>query len=201
MLPSLKDLLYQYHIPHEEIENALINIAENRLYQKKVILTDIKETEQHIHFIKSGLVRIYAVHQTKEIITDLVCEGSVVSSLHSYITGQPSRFIIEAIENTKTISFLKTDLEELSISHKPVKNLMDSMIASIIERWEDKDIEASAFTAAERIENWLVNRPSMFCRVSNTHMASFLKLRMETVSRLKSVIIGGRRKPRWKSWL
>jgi len=183
---TLLQLTQRFLILQNEAQEALINIAHCKHYRKRENIINDGETENCLHFISIGMVRLYFVERVREITIDIISEGGAICSLNSYLTGNPSRFTIEAIEETTTYSFLKNDIESLSVQYPDVKKLVEGMISSMLVRLENKDIEYSSRKSAARLKRWVNDNGGLFNRIPQSYLASYFKMNIATFSRLKN---------------
>lgn len=188
-MPLIFNEFLNNEISVEEIENLLAGIGENNFIKKDDILIGLNDTEDCIHIIRSGIVRLYYKYGRTDVIIDFAGQGEVICSLESLFAGKPSRFIIKAITDTNTLTFGKAELEKMSSSNPDIKILVDTIIASMITRLLNKDIESSIQSSERRLRHWIYNRAELLNRIPLMYIASYLKIRQETVSRLKGQII------------
>src|SRR5829696_4557992 len=58
------------------------------------------DVEKNLYYIESGAVRAFLLSEFEEQTIRFGYEGSIINSLSSYITGNPSAFYIEAMRKT-----------------------------------------------------------------------------------------------------
>ena len=87
-------------------------------FDKKTKLVDIGDVATTIYFVFKGISRRYFYRGKQEVITHLIREGGMMGSVISFITGEPSRYILETIEPVTAYALSKNDLEELFLSDK-----------------------------------------------------------------------------------
>src|ERR1700712_3926171 len=70
-----------------------------------------------IHFILSGLVRLYYNEDGRELVRGFDYEGRFVAAYDSVLTGEPATFSVQALEPTHTIAFNGAILSALYERH------------------------------------------------------------------------------------
>ena len=152
------------------------------------ILTNVGDLEQHVYFIQKGAIRKFFYRDQEEVTIQLSLEGDLVSSSVSFLSGVPSDFVIETMEPS-TLAFLtKSSLETLyafSTNFEKMGRLilLDWMLYK--ERW---DIIRMVKKPKERFQLLLEEKPGLFGRFTQKHIASLLNIEPETLSRYKKLL-------------
>src|SRR5690606_16704392 len=103
MVRALKEYLGGFIALSDEDFEEIARIAEIRTYDKKIRLIDEGEKEEYLNFVLKGLVRKFFLHGKEEVITQLAKEGEIINSSVSFLSGEPSRYVVETIEPTTFI--------------------------------------------------------------------------------------------------
>src|SRR5688572_9176888 len=83
-------------------------IAEEKTISKGEFLIKEGEVERNLYRIESGAVRVFYLSEFEEHTIRLGYEGSLITSLSSFIKGTPSEFYIDAIRKT-TLKVISKD--------------------------------------------------------------------------------------------
>ena len=59
---------------------------------------EIGEVATTFYFVLKGISRRYFYRGKQEVITHLIKEGGMMGSVISFLTGEPSRYVLETIE-------------------------------------------------------------------------------------------------------
>lgn len=138
------------------------------------------------YFILSGCLRTYIVDQKGlEHITYLGIENYWISDRESYLSGQPSRFNIDAIEESHVLLISKPNMEKLC-QEIPA---FDELIYNVIQRGfiesENRIHTAISYTAEEKYLDFLNRKPFFANRIPLQMIASYLGITPETLSRIR----------------
>jgi len=76
--------------------------------KKKEILLQEGQINDKIYYLQKGLLRVYIIHEGKEINTWFVKEGEFINSVTSFYYETPSEEYIEAIEDCEVLEIKKT---------------------------------------------------------------------------------------------
>ena len=140
-------------------------------------------------FIEKGELRMfYITEEGKEINVEFFFENNFVASYQSFLHQTKSKYYIQAI----------SDCELVTISHKTLQNAYANspywqkfgrIVAEKVFILAEQRTEGFLFYNAEnRYLNLLKNRPVVFEKIPLYHIASYLGIEPESLSRLRKKI-------------
>jgi CRP-like cAMP-binding protein len=141
-------------------------------------------------FITSGAMRQYRIDDNgTEHITTLALEGWWMSDRGSFMNLIPSRYNIDAVEDS---TLLVTTLEKVNLLKE--QSLTFLRMAHILDQNHSvaaqRRIEASiSFSAEEKYHYLMREHPEFFNRFPQNMLASYLGLTPETMSRVRKQIL------------
>ncbi|MGM9475551.1 Crp/Fnr family transcriptional regulator [Pedobacter sp. GSP4] len=191
LLP-LFNYLEQYH------PLSLGFMAEHQAYCKhlhikknKFILSPIDQNAS-LYFIISGMVRGFVKHGGKEITTWFSCEGEVVGAIfHPEQHNQHSIEYLQALEDCELICIPYTLIESLYSMHVEASIIGRKLLALKYYAASERALLARIPNASDRYKRLQENRSVQFERIPLRHLASYLGMRMETLSRIRNKDAGG----------
>lgn len=137
-------------------------------------------------FILSGCMRTYIVDQKGlEHVTYLAIENYWISDRESYLSEQPSRYNIDAIEESHLLLISKHNMEKLCSEIPAFNNLINSILQRGFVESQSRVHVAISYTAEEKYLNFLAKNPSFANRVPLQMIASYLGITPETLSRIR----------------
>lgn len=153
--------------------------------QRNDFLKNGGTVDTNLYYILSGSVKVFLVHQNEEHVVRLGYTGNFIAALDSLITQKKSEFYIQALKKT-TIKFVsrKTvfDWINADISHRILwEDTLQQLILQHIER--EKDLLCTK--PKERYLNVLKRSPQVFQHIPHKHIAAYLRMTPETLSRLQ----------------
>lgn len=141
--------------------------------------------DTHVYFIEKGSLRIFVLDGEEERIIRFGYPGNMVVALDSFLTGKRSDFFIQAIKKTTLHVAHKADVKNfIDASEENLKwwnAVLEDLVLQHIER--EKDLLISA--PAERYKRVLKRSPQLFQQIPEKHIANYLRMTPETLSRLK----------------
>lgn len=182
------DRLHSLSSLSEETRQQLLDYISIRKVNKGDFILKRGEVCRHIYFVDRGIARIFYYKNGRDITEWFASQNEFLFSIKSYFKESPSNLAIEALEDSEIILLSKACQQELIKSNLEVANLMiEAFSFSLIlsqERMETIQFE----TAKERYLNLLKDKPEIIQKAPLQHIASFLGITQETLSRIRSQI-------------
>src|SRR5258705_609423 len=144
-------------------------------FDKKTELIDIGEVATNVYFVLKGISRRYLYRGKQEVITHLVKEGGVMGSVISFLTGEPSRYILETLEPVTAYTVSKQDLEGLFLADKKWEKFGRKIITSFFLSTEYRTLDNIRYSTRERFINFMKQNPDLVLRVPQKYLASYLE--------------------------
>ncbi|KOH42887.1 Crp/Fnr family transcriptional regulator [Sunxiuqinia dokdonensis] len=171
----------------EEIEvvDTLIPI---RKFQKGQLLLEEGKIAKECYFTIKGCVRSYQILNGEERTTQFFVEGDPIASLLSYLNRTPANHYFECIEDS-TLAVLSFDNEQKLYSQHPK---FEALCRNSIEQEFGKQQEIlQNYLTKNPEERYLMlqeTRPELLQRVPQYHLATFLGVQPESLSRIRKRI-------------
>ena len=141
-----------------------------------------------VHFIVSGLVRLYYNRDGRELVRGFDYEGRWATAYESVLTGEPASFSIEALEFTHTVSFTSDTLRAAYNRHPCWDRFGRRILEAQWIRQSDKARRFRVYSAEEHYRLLIARRSPLIDRVPLNQLASFLQITPETLSRIRARI-------------
>jgi CRP-like cAMP-binding protein len=143
------------------------------------------KVEQHLWFIASGVLRLYYPTGDEEICVGFAYENNVVCSFPSFVRQRPSDFSIQALGAVQALGIGRAAFYEAAATWPAVAKFwstsLEQTLAGIIER----EIEVSTTSPETRYRQLLERAPHLFQLVPLKYIASYLRIKPETLSRIR----------------
>lgn len=136
--------------------------------------------------VVEGLTRSFYLNDGVDITSRLMDEGFVVTSWISYYRQEPSNEFIEAIEDTTLACVGHSDIEKLYIDFPEFNIIGRKLTEFAFFLAEQRTQLLRKHTAEEKYRSFLNNHPTLMQRVSLKHIATYLGMNEETLSRTRS---------------
>jgi len=160
------------------------------IFIKKGIKGDIIVSQDKIcdqlFFIKKGFLRGFHYHDGKEITSWFGFENDFATSIYSFVSRKQGHENIEIIENSILYGISYKDLNRIYRLH-PEFNLAGRLLTEkyyvdLMERTLCLQFQ----TAKQSYEQLVATKPYILKRASLGHVASYLGISQETLSRIRA---------------
>ncbi|MBV8251406.1 MAG: Crp/Fnr family transcriptional regulator [Chitinophaga sp.] len=164
----------------------LLNNLKLMAVPKGAFVLKMGEIANCVYFIESGLLRYYSVDNSgKDHILQFVAENNFIGNLESILTGDPSRFYIQALEKTIVIVLEESFFLQF-IKRHPNLSLMNKMfLRDYVVHLQNRVIELLSFSAEQRYEDFMKQYPGIITRIPQLMLASYLGITPESLSRIR----------------
>lgn len=165
--------------------NDIINLATRSITLGRNEYLKVKGSiDTNVYYVESGSLRAFVLDEFEEQVIRFGYQGNLIVSLDSFLTGQPSQLFIQAIKKTvvrvidkaRLDSFLKTEGK-----HTLWIQILEQLVLQQMER----EIDILTSSPKERYLRVLKRSPQLFQEIPNRHIANYLRMSPETLSRLK----------------
>lgn len=169
-----------------EGRKILENLAERRDLNKGEMLIHQGQISRYIVFVAKGMLRQYYFKNGKEVTEHFSYEGCILMCIESLLKQEPTRLVAEALEPATVYLLpydrllkLSEDIREINIFYRKVLefSLITSQIKADSWRFE---------TARERYNLLMKTYPEVIKRAPLSHIASYLLMTPETLSRVRA---------------
>jgi len=143
---------------------------------------------RNLFFIETGLARIFYYKDGKDITFSFVPENTFTTSADSFFEQKASRYNIETLEPCVVSAIKYEDLMSLFDQSHEIERFGRKIITEFLKSFSDRLISVQFETAAERYQTLQARYPNILSRVALGHIASYLGITQETLSRLRKNI-------------
>lgn len=171
----------------DDVLNEIVKHFKPLSVKKSAVLLSQSEVCHNFYFVHTGCLRTYYLtQQGNEKTRYIATEGTVITSLTSFISLQPSFEFIDALENADLLVISRVNFFRLV---KDVREWAEfyRRLLEFAYIYQNKKIEnLVTLSAGERYNLVIKEHPAYTQRLSNKILASYLDVTQESLSRLKS---------------
>jgi len=138
-----------------------------------------------LSFVQSGLLRMFATLDDKEVTQWISTKGYFSTDLSSFIFEEPSRWTIQALVDTEIFSITKVDYKKIENLVPKWSELEKLFLVRCFTILEDRIFSHLSMTAEERYKLFFENNKELFNQVPLQYIASMLGMTPETFSRIR----------------
>ena len=150
------------------------------------------EVQQEIGFVYRGLLRSFYVDSLgNEITVNFIRENHYATHYTAFISRAPSRYYFQCIEPSVIVSLSYEHIQD-GYDKYPTIERYGRLVAEAVLKFQQKRIEGFLFeTAEERYLDFMQENPDLFSRVSLSHLASYLGVERQTLTRIRQKLLKG----------
>ena len=180
-----KHINNRVHLTDEEF-NICTKFFISRKLKKHQFLLNEGDVCKYVGFINSGCLREYSIdNKGVEHIIQFAIEDWWVSDLHSFLSGLPATFNIDALQDSEVLLIEKSAREELLNSCPKMERFFRLLIESNHVATQQRIADSLSTSAEERYLKFIKTYPKLFEQVPQNHIASYLGITPQSLSRIR----------------
>jgi CRP-like cAMP-binding protein len=167
--------------------NQIIALAETSItLNRNGYLKEGGSIDTNVYYIESGSIKIFVLDEGEEQIIRFGYKNNLVVSIDSFLTGNPSAFYIQAIKKTVVKVVTKKQMERF-LQEDSNRSWWISILENLVLQQMEREIDILTSSPLERYRRVLERSPRLFQEIPHKHIANYLRMTPETLSRIKSV--------------
>jgi CRP/FNR family transcriptional regulator len=172
-------------ISDEELVFVKSNLTVTELGKNSFYL-EAGKVQKDMGFIYCGLIRAFYIDLNGDEITmGFIKENEYVTHYSSFSEQQPSRYSFQCLEECKIINLPYGKMTEGIATYKNLERYARIFKERVTDLQQNR-IESLLYENAEqRYLNFIKKHPELFNRISLTHLASFLGIGRQSLSRIR----------------
>jgi len=170
---------------YEEIEIHYPDSVTTKILKRGEALIRKGETERFGYIVLNGALRVIHFNGEKEQNIRFGYQGSFISSLPSFFDGSPSKFSIEAIRRTEVKCFSKEAFFKALRQKENAIEILLELMSSLSHHFVDREIDLLTSSPKDLYERVLERSPILFQEIPALHIANYLGMSPEHLSRLR----------------
>ena len=170
----------------EEELNLFVSIQQRIELKKGEKLIELGEISRGFYLVETGLLREFYYKNGRDVTEHFASEGQGMMCTRSLFLKQPSELIIEALEKSVVYLTPYQDLIQLTEKYKVFSIYLRKLFEFVLIMSQEKADSWRFETARERYNRFLKDFPEAAKRASVNHIASYLLMTPESLSRVRS---------------
>lgn len=165
--------------------NSLLEVSKILEVQNGEEIVKEGQYADKAYFIIKGCARAYYLKDGKDITDWFAFDNDFISSINSFYLDIPSPHYIEVLEPSVLLEISKKHIDSLSNKYPEFDKLEKLVVIKTMLRLQQRIVSVQFETASQKYINLLTIRPDIIQRVPLTHIASYLGITLETLSRIR----------------
>jgi CRP-like cAMP-binding protein len=140
--------------------------------------------DTNVYYVESGSLRIFILDDYEEQTIRFGYKENIIVSMDSFLTGKPSDLFIQAIKKSVIKVVTKKQIDKF-LETESNRNLWLKIFENLVIQQMEREIDILTNSPKARYERVLKRSPQLFQEIPNRHIANYLRMSAETLSRLK----------------
>lgn len=172
---------------HDELD-ILESVLVPMKFARGEKLVDQGDVCDSIYYVQKGLLREYYYKNNKDLTEYLAVDGTIVMCIESLFREEPSKLIVEALENSIVFVIPKKRLEEIALHNVNIQILYRKILEeSLIISQQRADLLRFE-SAKDRYLKLCKLNPKLMMKAPLVYVANYLQMTPETLSRVRSAV-------------
>jgi len=173
----------------DELKLIRSKAVERKLRKKEFLLREGEVCRYKI-FICKGILRTYRTREDgSEHILLLSPENWWATDPENHDNKTPSRYHIDALEDSEVIIWNKKDFEELYAQIPGLNSYTEKLISRSMDMSRQRLFTALSATPEERYDEFIDTYPGLLNRLPLQVVASYIGVSLKTLSRLRHSLL------------
>lgn len=191
MFEIIRKNIAKYIQLKDEEFNYFTSLLEIKRLRKKQFLLEEGEVCNFECFVNSGCLRQYYLDDNAhEHILQFAVTDWWIGDQYSFLTGLPSQYFIDALENSQVVLLKRSSLEKLYADVPKFERFFRMAFQNSYVALQRRILASISQTAEERYLQFSQNYPEIEQKVPQHQVASYLGITPESLSRLRKQLAG-----------
>ncbi len=177
-------------LPLEYWENFAA-LTRRRRFSKNEIVKKSGDIERQLSFITEGVGGVFAYRESHEVCLDFSLENQFFGDYASFLQQKPSPVFTLAVESLEIWSIDFHDLQRLYDGSPVGERAARAAAESLFIEQQQRHLDLLTKTAETRYRELFSQLPDLLLRLPQKHIASWLGITPESLSRIRKTVAGG----------
>jgi len=170
----------------EECRQELVSYSKLRTFKKGEIVAKEGQVSKKAYLIVEGCARAYYIKDGKDISDWFTFENQFMAPIVSFFSEKPSPHYVEFVEDSTVLEFSKEIMDTLTDKHHDFERFISRVVTETMLGLCERLYTVQFNKAEERYKHLLSIYPQITNRIPLTHIASYLGITLETLSRIRN---------------
>ncbi len=186
----MKDFLQSIAPFSDQEVDLILSFGKKKSVANKETLFQAGKPFSSLWFIEEGMIRAYRIIEGEDYTFFFFTRGEFATDYQSFLTNEESPLFFEALAETTYIEFSRPSIEDLyeqSVLFERVGRLMAEK-AYLSATSRVKQFQATPLEI--RYQQLLEKDPELFQQIPQYHIASYLGVKPQSLSRVRAKLTG-----------
>jgi CRP/FNR family transcriptional regulator, anaerobic regulatory protein len=186
MMETLFQLFNQIHPLSTGLQNQIVSILKQRELKKHDFLLKKSQTCSTISFLNTGILHCYYLEDHKKITSWFLRDSNIAVSPRSFFRQRPSDETIEALSPCDLYYITHKEWQDLNNTFPEFNYIGRELTQQYYLLKDEHSYQLQTGTIKDRYDWFLKTFPDLISLVPSRHVATFLGVTEETLSRIRN---------------
>jgi CRP-like cAMP-binding protein len=186
IIQVLNEVQQAYTRLSDECIEDLVSVMSLKTFKKNEIIVKQGQYAKMTYLILEGAMRVYYLKDDKDVSDWFAFENEFATSIVSYFSDKPSAHYIQAMEDTTVAEISKENIDRLCKKHPDLETFVKSIVVDTMLKQQKRISSILFYSADEKYSQMQKEFQECLARIPLTHVASFLGMTLETLSRVRA---------------
>jgi CRP-like cAMP-binding protein len=177
----------EYPLNKEGLEE-LFSLFEVRKFNKGSLLLKANQSENQLRFLNNGIVREYYANKEKETNINFYTKPQFITDLSAFSNDLKTKKYQESLTDVELLTIDKIKFRESLEKYQCGKSIIDASFQKLLKHKELLEYNRITKTPEELYQELLIYKPNWLQLIPQYHIASYLNITPETLSRIRKRI-------------
>ena len=182
----LNNVSKQYSPISIDCQEELISNSKIKTYKKGETVVKEGQYSKKAYLIINGCARAYYLKDGKDITDWFTFENQFMAPIVSFFSNEASPHYVEFVEDSLVLEFSESTMQKLTTKHHDFERFISKVVTETMLGLCERLYTIQFNKADERFNHLLSIYPEITNRVPLTHIASYLGITLETLSRIRN---------------
>lgn len=191
MNPDLKEIstFFDTEYPlNKEGLKELLSLFSIRTFNKGTQILTSGNQEKELRFLNKGVIREYYASSDKEVNINFYVKPQFITDLTSFIHDSKTKKNQECLSSVELLSISKREFHQLLQRYQCGKSFIDLSFQHLLKHKELLEFNRTTKSADELYKELFIYKPDWLEKIPQYHIASYLDITPETLSRIRKRI-------------
>jgi len=165
---------------------SFLKFSKKEVHPKGTILLEEGKLCRKLYFIEKGVLRFYYYNKKGDDVTHwFLLENDFITEINSFIERFESEYYLEVLEDCTLYACTIQDFQQFSSVFPKAEQLWVLVLSKCLIEFGEKIKDLQFRDAKTRYNNLLKKHPSILQRVALKHIASYLGITQQSLSRIR----------------
>ena len=185
-LQIIQSISDNYHALSPECKEECARFSKILPLKKGAILVKEGQYADKTYYIAQGNARAYSLKKGRDITDWFAFDNEFISPIQSFFLNVPSPMYLETMGPAILLEMDRATIDRLSDKYRDFDRLTKLILTKTLLKLQHRIAFMQFETAQQKYESLLATQSDITQRVPLTHIASYIGITLETLSRVRA---------------